>query len=456
MTPKLLIQLGKLGDVLSILPIAYDAHQKGGRIGIMTCAKYAPHIDVSYCDVIPFEGEPHEISKAVEQAKKLTNDFRVTQICGNEADAKAAYAQIGKEHATTESYQKEAWLLAGKMDLWREQPPLVFDRRSPEREAKLWKEHGGKMPIVLVALDGETSAFRGKKLLWKLLSEVYPPHEAKIRLVDLSEVKGERFFDLLALYERAKCIIAIDSAPLHLAYACPKLPVIALVQDRVKDAKGNPQISLWHGSTWRPNHIFHCRYGDFIERGQDIVTALKSALFDKPPRQNPRYLRVFSEYEADTEATVEASRTWPDEWWSTPVEKGVFGRDSKFSTLRDDKRFPFLKDVMRLACLRAGDDDVIVLTRNDARLMEKKSDVIKPLSYAHRIVKEHTSSTHVNWSWHPAVDMFCLTKKWWRDNQGKLGDFIMGQDHYWNRGLLDLMKANGATDLTGCVYRQSN
>ena len=42
-------------------------------------------------------------------------------------------------------------------------------------------------------------------------------------------MKAERFYDLLALFERAKCLVTVDTAHLHLAYACPTLPVVAII-----------------------------------------------------------------------------------------------------------------------------------------------------------------------------------------------------------------------------------
>src|SRR6185503_3966966 len=133
--PNIYIQLGFLGDVLNILPLAYADAKNGQRASIMTCKEFAPVLEgCSYVDPIPFDGNPFELDRAVEQAKSLNGKVTVTQVIG-ETDAikRLAYEPAGLDRSVTDSFSKESWKLAGRLKDFAKHP-LIFDRRSPERE----------------------------------------------------------------------------------------------------------------------------------------------------------------------------------------------------------------------------------------------------------------------------------------------------------------------------------
>ena len=61
---KIYCQLSKLGDVLGILPIAYAAHLRGEKVGIMVAKEYADVLDgVGYAEKIVFDEKSWEIEK---------------------------------------------------------------------------------------------------------------------------------------------------------------------------------------------------------------------------------------------------------------------------------------------------------------------------------------------------------------------------------------------------------
>ena len=55
---------------------------------------------------------------------------------------------------------------------------------------------------------------------------------------------------------------------------------------------------------------------------------------------------------------------------------------------------------------------------------------------------------------HPAGELFAFTKKWWREHQSKVPDFILGKDHYFLRAFLEFMRQNGAKELPFTTYTQ--
>lgn len=262
---RILVALDRLGDLINLFPLL----RAEPETRLMALAEHAPlFTGISYSEPILFHGQFHELGKAVQEAKAIAPDVRSVTFTGDPETVKTfTFKPTGTAHATSSSFAKETWKIAGRIDLWNEQPPLIFDRRSPEREAALLEsicpaKRGRKRKLMLVSAGGTSSPFPFRELLMTLLALKF---ESGYQIVDLAKIRAERFYDLLALYERADVLVATDSAPLHLAHAFPNLPVVALVNDKP---------SPWFGSPWRANHIFHCRYSEFPDRAVEMLNRI--------------------------------------------------------------------------------------------------------------------------------------------------------------------------------------
>jgi hypothetical protein len=454
MTQKLYVNLGRLGDCLNLLPLLYADFKAGARSAFLTCKDYVDTLKgCSYLDAYSFDGTPDQIDKAMEYAGTLGKQVVCCQTAGPlDLIQKYAYGPAGMPHAKEESFQKTAWKMAGREKDWKLQTPLVFDQRSPEREAALVKGWDSKKRHILVHADGKSSPFPCKELLFTLLRLRF---KKGYEIHDLSEVKAERFYDILGLYEKAYVLIAVDSAPLHLAYACPKLPVIAFVNDRP---------NLWNGSCWRPNHVLHIRYGDCATRITELLDVIPDIGHPgcrfNPTVKSPKIVHVWSRYElnqANKERHLKARETWKaayhdNRWVETPIEVGAIGRDTLTSIRGEKARYCYLKDSFRLACLRADDNDLICLTRPDTCLCVNITELLlnNPLSYSHRTVTENGQL-----NWHPMVDLFCMPKTWWQAHQNELPDLVLGNDIFWQRALAELLKMHGAVELPFAIYRDA-
>lgn len=453
MAQRTYIQLGRTGDIISLLPLLWSDHQKGERSAIMVAKEFAPVLDgCSYLDPIIFDGEAWELGRACEEAAQLSDDIRVCQVLGPEADLrKYSLGAANPPHAITESFQKESWRLAGREKDWKLQLPLIFDRRNHESEGALLKELPKKKKVILVSASGNSSPFPYRTLLFELLQLKF---KKEFYVVDLAQFKAARIYDLLGLFEVSHCLVATDSAPLHLAYACG-IPVVALINDKP---------SLWHGSVWRPNHIAHIRYKDFAARATEMLEAIEGikdpGTYSRWGRQivpGPSIIHTWSQYELAENLGLrhsEAKVTWQaayedPRWIACPVELGSVGKDSRFSSIKDEKRFPFLKDVIRIATLRAKEDGLICLTRADTCFRPGLAQMltVKAPCYAHRIVGDRKPT------WHPAVDLFCFTKGWWQQHQSKVPDLILGVDHHWHRILREVIRLAGGQELRNAIYR---
>ena len=323
--------------------------------------------------------------------------------------------------------------------------PLVFNVRESDRE-KEWIPKAGKRgprkKILLVSASGKTSPFPHGDLLKELLRLKFPTWT----IIDLAEIRAQKFYDLLGLYEAANVLVATDSAPLHLAYAVPTLPVVALTNDKP---------SLWHGSPWRPQHIFHCRYRMFVERSVEMLRAieLNGQRHLKTPWLNPGgSIQIVQAWNGCKKEGRAANETWANShasgrWVPMLFEPGAAGRNST-SVFGDDKHLPFVKDIIRNACMMAGPNDWICLTSAATCFNGDITAAILDLKvpgYAHRTVDGKQLAM---------IDLFAFTKAWWLDHKKDYPDFTIG-DNNWNRVLMELVKRTGGQELPlGTVYRE--
>lgn len=343
---KVYVMLQKFGDLISILPLCYDDFVKTGEKSILMVHEDYKSILVGTTYVTPlvWSGDANDIAGAVKEGKKH-GEVIIPQVVGRNVKD----IVYDKSTPKLDSFERQAWYAAGRIRDWKLNLPLVFDNRNPEREKKLIPELQKKKTII-VSTSGVSSPFAYKELLLELLTLKF---NRSCNIIDISEVRGEKIYDLLGLLEKATCLVATDSSVLHLARALP-LPVIALIAD---------QPSLWHGSAYRPNHLSHIRYSQFPKY---IVPALNSILNIGSPGSlwnpslvnNKRIIHIYygkPKYPESNKVVYE-SNTWVE-------SKVPHGALSRFSD-----NIPYLKDILRLGALRARENDLICLTLPSTKL----------------------------------------------------------------------------------------
>lgn len=183
--------------------------------------------------------------------------------------------------------------------------------------------------------------------------------------------------------------------------------------------------------------------------------------------KSPRVHHVFSTVSNDTTRFFSWTVLMKGQWILCPVEPGVFGRDSR-TALKTDRRHPFIKDMIRMAVLRASDSDIICLTRPEIGLVENLTKLLfeNAPCYGHRATIEKTSPLGAETAdlgreakpiltYHPSTDLFAFTKKFWREHEKNLPDLIFGSDVYWHRCMKAWMQMAGAKELEFAVYRDS-
>lgn len=249
---KAYVQLGKIGDVLSILPILRrEASFNCGPVPLIISKEYASILEgVSYVEPVIWKGDTHDLAGAVMFAKKRFSQVVVTQTFGN----------IPVQHQTP-SFQFDQWHRAGCLEHFNDWP-LTFDRRDEEREAKLKLNGLDGRPIILFADHSQSSPFLHKEEIYTMLLKEFGPF---YRIIRLSEVNASRIYDVLGLMDLAACLVAVESAHLHLSRAS-KVPTFALA------------ASGWRGSAFSKRFKFFMRYPEWESRKHDLIEAVRTAI----------------------------------------------------------------------------------------------------------------------------------------------------------------------------------
>lgn len=240
----MIAQLGKFGDIVNVLPLAFSLSKKFGTVNWLVGRQWADILKgVSYVNPVIWEGTDDSLHRAIETHRG--RHLWVTQAWMNPDPIRQ-----------TDSFAKEQWRYVGFLNEYGKWP-LIFDKRSREREAQLVSKHipKSKRPKILVATRSVSGPYRYGPLLLSTLQAL----DAEI--IDMNDVKAERVYDMIGLYDAADLLVTIDTVHLHLARAS-QCPVIFLQNDG------------WRGAPPIPHCITSWRYA---ELGSDLSAVLETA-----------------------------------------------------------------------------------------------------------------------------------------------------------------------------------
>lgn len=419
------VMLGRYGDIANCLPFIKADADAGRRPTLVVSKDFADILDgVSYCDRIVWDGAYDQLPEAL---RWLRRDKGIT------APVVAQYHRNPYDKARlTSSYQKEVWRLAGKLDAFDMRGPLVFDRRDKKREHELvWSiagEWDDNREVIAIALESASSPL-GNNLKDAIYGELQRRFK-KQRLVDLSAIRAEKIFDMLAVLEMASVILTVDTSILHLA-RCVNRPIVALVNNG------------WRGSV--ATHVTETiRYEDV--RAERVLVAVESAFAgDGIPREAremanivvntmadavkkawiPRVFHVVDTFGSDRRHHV-AQSTWNAAYAEgmVPVHTNNYGRDAA-TELGHPKALPFLKDILQAGINEStNDDDVIVWSNSDVGFAK---GVVQGVG-AH--VRQHGAASmrrvESNGEGHMGRDLFAFTVRWLRDHWAEMPDYVIG------------------------------
>lgn len=433
--------LGRYGDICNALPLLLHDYQEGNRPTLIVSKEYAGIADgIGYADKIVWDKHYSKPMDAVDWATKYRtfSEIYVPQCYGQSFTRQCP------------NFCQEAWRLCGREHLWGALP-LVFDRRNKEREkALLYK---GTKPVVLVATKALSHPFPHRDKLWEALQPLRDTKE----LIDLSEIKAERFYDLIGLMEQAEYLVTVDTGILHLARAVPKLPVITLIP-------GNAQT--WDVAPAFPQHILRIYFDELERRKPEIPEAIQRGV--KPQW---KFVHVWSKYEipnlsAQRRHTM-AKVTWEKEmkeaWTEVAVTEADVPRTAR-TEFADPKNAPFILDLIDKAMAKANPWDVIVLTNDDTcvapgltqqlRVLMKEQRALWSARREHRVINRPLTPNQVmQGRKHVGADLFAFTKEWWQEHGGKMPDMLLAFEN-WDYVLRTIIECGGGIEVEGLCYHE--
>lgn len=356
---KAIISLGRYGDIVNVLPMAYMEYETSERpVDFVSSVDHVNILDgVSYVSPVTFHGSMDELESAVSIHSKSHKETRVAQVHRNTAHTNQC-----------DSYAAEEWAAAGRLEelgRW----PLVFDRRSQENEDKLAASLGmdGKRPVILVNLSGVSSPYPFAE---QLMGEIKSEFSDDAMIVDLSAVRANRIYDLVGLMDRAAAMVTTDTSTLHLS-AASDVPVVALISD------GN---SIWHGSRPHSGCVFSVRYKESNLRFGEIIRHLRLQLMRHPESRKNRWVHVVQRYQhrsPDAYCRFDFARqTWDMKRFGWELFE-IWDTDRDSSYIDPEFKIPFLKDLWGMAIDSMSEDDVLVYTNDDTVLRPGVHQLLK-------------------------------------------------------------------------------
>ena len=450
---KTYLNLGKYGDVCCLLTALYDEFkQTREKPNLIISKDFQDIIDgTSYINKIVYDGVFDDINGALGFAKSLSLEPRTTQVVG---DSKFIISQVyGKDYhpkIITDSFGKDILRLAGKLETWPNQLPLIFDKRSAKREEKLTKSIPTDKPWVVVGTNGISSPFPWNDLLWLIFRHCLDD----FHIIDLNKIKAEKFFDLLGIldHKNTHCNVLIDSGPLHLAFASSK-PTHAIIAD---------SPTMWFGAPWRPSYASYTRYKNFP---RDVTRILD--LIRNPPLK-PKHPNIIHVYQRTPWATGEekrrnevAAKTWDRIGWvDCGLDDNCFVRNSSNVIPTEKKNIPMIKDMLRMACIGRDDKDVIVLTNTDtcvaSNLLKRLVGNLPAYAYRYdfkRLDRPIADDQILLGNKYQGCDLFAMKVGWWRRNHQIFPDMILGREA-WDRVMRELFKQSQGRELVGAIYHE--
>lgn len=260
LTVSTYIQLGKIGDVLSLLPVLADrCCLQGEPQRLIVSREYAHVVEgLDYIEPVVWPGDWMDLKGAIRDAKRTYGDVIIPQTFGTDFN-------IQRKHP---SWQYDQWDRAGMLAGWGHLPLKLPRIGPPAIDAGI-----SKGQLVLVADHSQSSPFNQADDLVAALENLAIASITPVNIIRLSSIRVNNIRELLSLYDAASLIVTVDTMHLHLAKAT-NTPVIALSTD----TQGR-----WRGSAWHPSMLLHNRYGDYEQRKAQILHEASKVLNGRTP-----------------------------------------------------------------------------------------------------------------------------------------------------------------------------
>lgn len=455
MNHRIYVMLGRAGDVINFLPVLQVYKDQTGDVPeLLVSEPFAEILDgVSYAKALPWKGGWQYPIEAIEWARHERPGAEIVNC--------AVYGIGFRFSRRCASFDREAWTNADCPFPWGDVRPL-FDRRNREREMQqLWNPFHLPMGTVVTCFSGVSTPFpdHSSHEINELL------RAAGFNVVDVSNLRAPRIYDLLGLLERAFCLVCSDTSILHLAAAVPTLPVVSLVQDRVE---------RWQRSSWRAEHVDRVFYSDAVLNPGRIVESVRRCR-DYTARR--KFYRVFSYVGTPEESDVRRLRVAHASWQFEMLrgrrmaEARIPGASLPRSTATvygENKPAPYYRDLIEPLIPQMRMQDVLIICNADVGVTPGFTGwVIEALErhgavFTHRwdydlpIEKPLKSEAQVcDGAWYPGSDCWAFTKAWWLSWGDRFPDMAMGREA-GDMIFRNLIKLGGGVEIPAAIWHEKH
>ena len=455
-----ILQLGRYGDIISILPVArmlaniYEVHA---------------YVDVKFMDL--FEAisyvflhpmnlgtdQPHIAEKFV-QADGQYERIIFSQVHGNRYPCSIV----------PDNFIIHQWALAGAewLSKFHNNTEELFDRRDSVGEAEALSRVGklDGRPLLLLNFEGSSSPYDYAKETRAWVNETLGEDYQVFDLSKLAPSKDtanpnplsvDKFHHLLGILSKATALLTIDTASLHLA-GCIDLPTIQLSSGRKCEVRG----TKYFDSEARSHVVFKCSYEESILPAyrNRMATILKNKEFERGqftrgiswddfPRSNGKKIHhVVNWYYTEGEAASRMFRARAT-WESLRVDKNynlilhTIGPEerSSYIDLGDDRKLPYVRDILDYASSQASsDDEILVISNADVCLVPEALHGIRlnllnaPCCFSRRVEVSDSGPrlrvADLKKEYLAGADLFACTVSWWNANRSILPDLLLGAE----------------------------
>ena len=435
---------GRFGDICHSLPAVYEyAKRTGTRPRFTSSEEFASILDgCSYIEAYAAPCRWEKIQDIVQYARSLfPNDEFVVMAC---------YGHDYNPGYENWSFLRDSWRLS-QCPTPPESQPLVFDKRDPVREQELCNIHlrGVSRKFILLCTAGRSSPFQNSQMLLADIQASRPDCD----VVDISQARAHRVYDMLALMEKAEALVTIDTMHLHLAAAVPNLPVFALI------CNGPTQ---WNRTDWRPQQYWRSTYAEYVNMRGDFRETLASMISYTPTIRHVWSVNTNASPDTKRRELV-ALKSWEQEpWLFSPVDS------SRLPRLHEDNQLPYVHDLIEYAAEGLGPRDVISFSNSDVGCVHGITgqiiDAVREFgcTFAHRWDSQQPIETPIQseaavgkLSWYPGSDWFWMSVKWWKAHSSEFPDMIIGRE-FWDAVMRQLMKKHGTREIQRGIWHEKH
>lgn len=435
------VQLGRAGDILSILPYAQHLLSAGYAVEWVVSREFERILDAdARIEKIVLDVAVDDVAGAVDRWMRMER-----QMHPSGRPVAMLRTQVNQNPQMVEpqdTYQLEQWHRAGAVEMFHSLPLHINRTFTGAFVGEVEKfVRGGGQPLwqsdyVVINTSGHSAPYKHGDLFAELLKGTLD--DIGVGYVDISQHRFSHPLALVPLLERARSLVTVDSLPLHVAYAT-HTPVYALLRD-----------SWYASSEPRRNWIGSTRYHAGLEEFDAIARSAARMSPANKVRNEMRFCRQILHVVNDHEDLPERDRprydraaaTWGrcagndlEHYWHTVRHRTS---SNNATQIGDRRKLPLVRDVFDFAVAHSNENDIVVFTNTDICLVPETGVVVRDAMVNHSCcwsarcdvnspAPSSLSASEIE-PIHSGADLFAFTPQWWRLYRDELPPMFLGAE----------------------------